>query len=39
MFGSADAQERVRDVVEIDLVSLNGKKRVKVLCFVVDDIA
>ena len=38
-FGSTDAQERVRDVVEIDLVSLNGKKRVKVLCFVVDDIA
>ena len=38
-FGSTETKEKVRDVVEISLVSLNGRKKVKVHCFVVDEIA
>ena len=38
-FGSKEAEECERDVVEFDLVPLKGeKKKVKVSCFVVDNI-
>ena len=38
-FGSTEVKERVRDVVEVSLVSLYERKSVNIHCFVVDEIA
>ena len=38
-FGSTDAEVKTRDVVEVCLVPMTGKKKVTLQCFVVDEIS
>ena len=38
-FGSTDAEVKTRDVVEVSLVPVNGKKKVTIECYVVDEIS
>ena len=38
-FGSTDAEVKTRDVVEVGLVPVDGKKKVTLQCYVVDEIS